>query len=232
MFSPTAAARMAAISCLLGASCQALTGDVDVIPAPRSPAPTPSPATSESNAPNPGKDDPDPTGSPGGVVEAPAAGAPLDNGLPPAGTGSQHTVLFSAKSQPKRQSPRATATSTKDRNPAAARSGRAARSFLTTGPWAWADALMIRTQTSSGIAGDPARQKPGPPAGRDASRCDARGRRRYARRRRHVAFHRRRCGGQRRVHDHDRRIHLRQRADGRRLLPQQSNDRLLLPAKG
>jgi hypothetical protein len=86
MFRLRAAPEIAAIFCLLGASCQALTGDVEVIPAAPGPAPSASPTTSEGPAPSP--DDGVPSGPVGGVAEVPGAGAPLDNGLPPAGDGT------------------------------------------------------------------------------------------------------------------------------------------------
>ena len=47
---------------------------------------------------------------------------------------------------------------------------------------------------------------------------------------RNVALHRPRCGGQRRVDDDDGRIDLRVGPDGRRLLPQQPDDRLRVQA--
>jgi hypothetical protein len=92
MFRPHATTRMAAIFCLFGASCQALTGDVEVIPVPPEPASTPGPLSPDDAPPIQGADDRDPSlpgaGVPGnGVAEAPVADAPLDEGVPPAGDG-------------------------------------------------------------------------------------------------------------------------------------------------
>jgi hypothetical protein len=87
MFRPPAATRMAAIFCLFGASCQALTGDVDVVPVSPEAAPPPAPSGSD-DTPIQGSDDPDPAPPRGGVVEAPGVDVPLDEGVSPAGDGA------------------------------------------------------------------------------------------------------------------------------------------------
>ena len=72
----------------------------------------------------------------------------------------------------------------------------------------------------------PARRRP--PAARRAPQVAAADT--HARADRNVAFHRPRCGRQRRVDDDHGRIDLRVGPNGRRLLPQQPDDRLLLQA--
>ena len=71
---------------------------------------------------------------------------------------------------------------------------------------------------------------PPPVAGVPAGAA-GRGRRFDARAGRHLALHRRRCGRQRRVDDDHGRIDLRVGPDGRRLLPQQPDDRLRVQAR-
>src|SRR5688572_18358745 len=88
MFRPSAARRVAAIFCLLGASCQAITGDVDVIPATSSGSPVPGAQTSEGDATMESPAGPAPALPVNGVAEAPAVDAPLDEGLPPTGDGA------------------------------------------------------------------------------------------------------------------------------------------------
>jgi hypothetical protein len=90
MFRTPAVAPMTAIFCLFGASCQALTGDVDVIPVRPEAPPAAGPVSTDDSTPIQGSDDGDPAlpgnDAPGaGVVEAPALDAPLDDGVPPAG---------------------------------------------------------------------------------------------------------------------------------------------------
>jgi len=92
MFRPTAVAPIAAIFCLFGASCQALTGDVDVIPVPPAAPVAQGPVNAGDGTPSQGSDDRDPAlpgnAAPGGaVVEAPVVDAPLDDGVPPTGDG-------------------------------------------------------------------------------------------------------------------------------------------------
>jgi hypothetical protein len=84
---------MTAIFCLFGASCQALTGDVDVIPVRPEAPPVSGPVSTEGSSPIQGSDDPDPAlprnDAPGAdVVEAPVLDAPIDEGVPPAGDGA------------------------------------------------------------------------------------------------------------------------------------------------
>jgi hypothetical protein len=83
MFRPPAVNSIATIFCLFGAACQAITGDVDVIPAPEGPAAMPASAMGD-DAPMQRPDDGDPLPPGNGVVEAPAVNAPLDEGVPPA----------------------------------------------------------------------------------------------------------------------------------------------------
>jgi hypothetical protein len=92
MFRTPAVAPMTAIFCLFGASCQALTGDVDVIPVRPEAPPAAGPVSPDEGTPIQGSDDPDPAlprnDAPGAaVVEAPAVDAPLDEGVPSAGDG-------------------------------------------------------------------------------------------------------------------------------------------------
>jgi len=84
MFRPNAVTSIAAGLCLLGGSCQALTGSVDVVTPPDGRAPMPDPVVIETGGtPVPETDARQPPAPSAGVIEVPGAGAPLLPAMPP-----------------------------------------------------------------------------------------------------------------------------------------------------